>query len=221
MEKPILFSTDMVQALLAGRKTMTRRIVDPQPENTNAKGKKVIKVADWFTGLPDRGPAYYWKDNGCWNSSKPFKYKYGKDGDILWVREKFAKRCTPNGDWSPKLGYCYCADNDPLNQHKKWKPSIHMPKDACRIFLQITNVRVERLKDITEEDAIAEGVEKQFSHLFQEWRYKDYAKVKDDWRSPISSFQSLWASLNGFDSWDENPWVWVIEFKRINKPSHV
>lgn len=197
MEKPILFSTNMVQALLAGRKKMTRRTCKEKIKQSWVIGKKHHPDIDFA------------------------KCPYGQVGDILWVREKFAKRCTPDGEWNPKLGYCYCADNDPLYQNKKWKPSIHMPKDACRIFLQITKIRVERLKDITEEDAIAEGMERNFSNMFQEWRYKDYAKVKDDWRSPISSFQSLWATINGFNSWDENPWVWVVEFKRINKPSHV
>jgi hypothetical protein len=190
-EKPILFSTDMVKALFAGRKTMTRRIVKMYATDNNP----IRQNAAWLQE----------------NKTCP----YGQVGDVLWVREKFGY--SNEGKLHFATNVCNPKYDKPSSG---WKPSIHMPKYACRIFLQITNVRVERLKDISEEDAIAEGIEKQFSHLFQEWRYKDYAKVKDDWRSPISSFQSLWASLNGFDSWDENPWVWVIEFKRVNKPNN-
>lgn len=85
-------------------------------------------------------------------------------------------------------------------------------------FLEITNIRVERLNDISEEDAIKEGVIKIFNSLFNEWRFKDYANIKSDWRSAVSSFQSLWASINGIGSWDKNPYVWVIEFKQVEKP---
>jgi len=206
-EIPILFSTEMVRALLAGRKTMTRRIVK-------------------MYATSDNHPL---RQNAAWlqeNKTCP----YGEPGDVLWVREsfcyvmldhahdllegaternQFVYKGSHNSDWmdyaKEKYGY-------------KWKPSIHMPKGGCRLFLKVKSVRVEKLQDITERDAEAEGVEKVFSSLFQEWRFKDYANVKDDWRSAVSSFQSLWASINGFNSWDKNPWVWVIEFERVAKP---
>lgn len=186
---PILFSTEMVQAIIDGRKSMTRREVKPQPQ-FNFTNEKHGLGNGWIQQCP-----------------------YGKVGDVLWVRETWAKN-EQDGMVDYKTDY-------PSESHFfGWKPSIHMPKTACRIWLQITDIRLERLCDITEEDAIAEGVEKQFSSLFRELRYKDYANVKDNWRSAVSSFQSLWASIKGINSWDDNPWVWVISFKQINKPEN-
>lgn len=221
---PILFSTPMVQAILDGRKTQTRRVVKPQPShNVQWNGFGV----SCFT--PERhieGRGKFPDGSGI----KFFKCPYGQVGDILWVREKTvyvhldhahdllegfkSKRQIIYGtdfhdDWmiyaKEKYGY-------------KWTPSLFMAKHHCRIFLKITNVRVERLQDISETDAESEGIGKQFSTLFNEWRFKDYYNVKDDWRSAVSSFQSLWASINGVESWDANPWVWVIEFERIERP---
>lgn len=196
--RPILFSTPMVNAILKGDKLMTRRIV-----------KENIPVGNWDETL---------------------KYCPYQVGNILWVREttcwvmldhapdlleglkertQFVYKANVHSDWmkyaKEKYGY-------------KWKPSIFMPKDACRLFLEVTDIGIERLTEISEEDAILEGVQKQFSTLFNEWRYKDYANVKADWRSAVSSFQSLWASINGVNSWDENPLVWVYTFKVVERP---
>jgi hypothetical protein len=96
-----------------------------------------------------------------------------------------------------------------------WKPSIFMPKAACRIFLEITDVKVERLQDISEEDAINEGVE-----LLPNNRYKYYLSEYFDCINAVHSFQTLWKSINGAESWEANPFVWAIEFKQITKPEN-
>jgi hypothetical protein len=101
----------------------------------------------------------------------------------------------------------------------KWKPSIFMPKKKCRIFLEITDVRVERLQDISEEDAIAEGIKKTWiNDDIKQCRFKNYINDGKGSKSPIDSFNSLWVSINGKDSWKANPWVWVYEFKVVEKP---
>lgn len=206
MEKPILFSTEMVHALLDGKKTQTRRLV------------KMYKHDD-----------HPLRQNSNWlfeNKTCP----YGITGDLLWVREEHLITFSDDAKWISvefKGGYKFTTYYKELSLNLlerlykrktigKWQRSRFLPKELARIWLSVTNVRVERLKDISITDAVAEGVEKVFSSLFQEYRFKDYANVKDDWRSAISSFQSLWASINGFDSWDENPWVWVVEFELVS-----
>ena len=182
----------MVQAILEGRKTQTRRVVKPPKQF----------IGDWFFQHVN----FVRSRVNC---------PYGQTGDVLWVRETFG-----TGKGSGKTYYkANAGDFNMLVD--KWKPSIFMPKDAARIWLRITSIRVERLHDISEKDAILEGVEKEFSILFNEWRFKDYYNVKSDWRSAVSSFQSLWANINGINSWNSNPFVWVIEFERIEKPSEV
>lgn len=189
MEKPILFSTPMIRAILDGRKSQTRRIVKPQPESVDHVNHKII---------PYNGSAeFLMKNTIC---------PYGKIGDVLWVRETF--HLVP-----PNMVF-YKAD--PENKATgKWKPSIFMPKEACRIRLEITNISVERVQDISKDDAIAEGIE-----LYEgESNYKNY--LHGDGRNygyvkeAKISYMTLWESINGKDSWDINPWVWVIEFKRI------
>src|SRR5690606_17756762 len=137
-------------------------------------------------------------------------------GDVFWVRETWKKspqKCT----WQE---YSYKANYpNVLSELGSWRPSIHMPKEACRIFLEVTNVRVERLRDISESDAIAEGIEvinnEKFGRVFKHYfmgNQEHYFKV------PELSFQSLWQSINGKNSWEANPWVWVYDFKRVEKP---
>jgi hypothetical protein len=192
-EHPILFSTEMVKAILEGRKTQTRRVVKQQPDF------KPTHVNDRLT---------YWYSN-----SKPYSLNdcpFGKPGDLLWVRESFA-----NAD----NGFCFKVYNDIYTvfaPRNSWKPSIHMPKVATRIWLEVTSVRVERLQEISEADAKAEGVKSNFSQLFNEERYYDYLDIESQWRSAVSSFKSLWYKINGIESWHENPWVWVVEFKVLS-----
>jgi len=193
-EHPILFSTPMVQAILERRKTMTRRICKYQ----------YWSYSELFTvncnGITQRVD----KNVSC---------PYGKVKDKLWVREKFNVNRMPTG-----YPYNYYADDDVFTDKESelWKPSIHMPKSAARIWLEIVGIRVERLQDITVEDAIKEGIKKEkFTPTGEECYYFYPCKdLRDDsyLDDPKTSFYSLWKSINSQDSWDANPWVWVIEF---------
>ena len=171
-ERPILFSAPMVRALLAGTKTQTRRIIKPQHLaffNQDA----AAMLSDW--------------------NERPLPY--GQPGDRLWVRETFGHfEC--NQHFKPGCNVYYRADGNCL-ELEPWRPSIHMPRWASRITLEITSVRVERLQDISEADAIAEGV------------YTDPACPAYD------AYAQLWDEINGLGSWEANPWVWVIEFRRL------
>lgn len=203
-EVPILFSAPMVQAILSGKKTQTRRIVKQQPHGF---GCWVLQGIYWL--FPNVNP--YMKIKSRWNP-----------GDILWVRETWYNDAVFGAP-----SFYYKADdsfNDQFERHKlgqvgpfKWKPSIHMPRAACRLFLKVNDVRVERLQDITEEDAIAEGVGAGFQ---MNSGYPDYQHIKNGvceltQDTAVASYASLWDSINGCGSWDQNPWVWVIEFERI------
>jgi len=223
-QRPILFSTPMVQAILDGRKTMTRRIMKPQP---------------WVFSQPDNGiedpaheewnwpiPKSEFKGEAIGMISHPsafYKYcPYGQPGDVLWVREGFAPFV---GMIRQPRDYKYKADNNALHKDVKWKPSIHMPKSACRLFLEVASVKVERLQDITESDAIAEGIESDplgpvEIHDHEELFYKNYQFPESKFRyvDAKKSFASLWMSIHGSESWNQNPWVWVIEFKRNEWP---
>lgn len=188
-EKPILFSAPMVRAILDGRKTQTRRVV-----------KKAIPDES-FINAPYNGFAFVGQFNGG-TYTVPFLCPYGQPGDRLWVREtwqtyKEFDRVRPN-DISNQSEIQYPATYDGWDSRKR--PSIHMPRWASRITLEITNVRVERLQDITDADALAEGVDQTNTSI------GGYATER---------FKRLWQSINGQGSWAANPWVWVIEFKRI------
>ena len=191
--RPILFSTEMVSALLDGRKSMTRRVCKHQHWSHS---ELVAVNHNGITQKVDR------------NVSCP----YGSVGDVLWVRET----------WAPALGdYAYKADYSEytLNLQKNkglWKPSIHMPKKAARIFLRVMGVRVERLWDITNSNAITEGVE----CIEPDESYKDYESNFGQYATARGSFSSLWVKINGQKSWDANPWVWVISFERCEKPDN-
>jgi hypothetical protein len=189
-ERPILFSTEMVKAILAGRKTMTRRVVKPQPP----EGLRIACIEEDGTHYKEW---LYAENNGDPVDSIIY-CPYGQAGDRLWVRERI-QNCMGNVAYVSDAHIDGTADwvwqRDSL-------PSIHMPKGLSRITLEITNIRVERLQEITHKDALAEGVE------------YDVSK-SDGW--PLSRFQHPWNSINakrGY-SWESNPWVWVIEFKEL------
>lgn len=204
--KPILFNTEMVRAILDGRKTCTRRVIKPQPNEkhtfpfgfvTDSTEKKVVGYFGF--GIDEYG--------GSIQYVKP-PYRYAP-GDILYVREtwcddrQFTHASTPGR-------YFYKASE---SGNFKWHPSIHMPKEATRIWLKVTDVRVERLQDITSEQISREGVEVEYPHVLngEEKRY---------------AFSTLWNSTikkSDIDryGWDANPWVWVIEFERCEKPKGV
>lgn len=187
--KPILFNTEMVRAILDGRKSCTRRIIKPQWEE--CPHCKYVHKEYIYGKLAEN--VYCAK---CGYPLLPERRAPYQPGDILYVRETWKK--APNG-------YYYYEDwqrND-IADVTKWKPSIHMPKEAARIWLKVTDVRVERLQDMTDDDAEAEGC-------------FDYTSTAlgffDVWDSTIKK-----SNLNCY-GWNANPWVWVIKFERCEKP---
>ena len=208
--RPILFSTPMVQSILSGTKTQTRRLFKVNKQTITADEENVVFDVEM-------GEAVYSSMGGqSW-----WRCPYGNVGDILWVRETWSEGCIENGEHT---GIRYKADDE--NFKVKWRPSIFMPKDACRLFLEITNIRCERLQDITGDEAIQEGIlplNMSSSQLAESGKlYFDYSKPKQFFNEglpPFWSFNSLWCSINGNQSWEENPFVWIIEFKRVDCPN--
>lgn len=208
-DRPILFSGPMVRAILSGTKTQTRRVVKPQPADYQALRPEPRDGCRWvFIAHSDR-PTYAFAtgDALC---------PYGQPGSRLWVREAWrafaALNKTPPRS-IPKDAPIWYEAQDEVPFHPtaygKLRPGMFMPRWASRITLEITGVRVERLQDISSADAIAEGIESSAG----EWR--DYLNPKGDCLTPRNSFRTLWQSINGPDSWAANPWVWVVEFKRL------
>jgi len=220
-EHPILFSGPMVRAILAGNKTMTRRVVKPQP-------------TEWITpGMP--GMSAIWPAVNLHGRCAPQKCPYGRPGDRLWVRETW----TPDHSaFYPHHPVIYRADNyaDGMSIENgkawsdeargwfpfKWRPSIHMPRKFSRLLLEVLSMRVERVQDISEEDALAEG-----SFLGRcpclEMQAKSRNAIEAKFRQTGcyihgTEFSELWDSINakrGY-GWDVNPWVWVVEFRRVD-----
>ena len=194
-ERPILFSGPMVRAILEGRKTQTRRIINPQPKNR--RGGRWMYCYE-STNKKDEGSfSYSWPDkngNCCadrgWESQITYRCPYGQVGDRLWVREAWAVH--------PETGsLLYRADDDAL-ENIRWKPSIYLPRKHSRILLEMTSIKVERLQAISREDALAEGTD------------SDPAAA-----DPIGSFAKYWDYINGVESWETNPWVWVVGFRKV------
>ncbi|MGI4674891.1 hypothetical protein ACR2YN_06920 [Klebsiella pneumoniae] len=235
-ERGMIFNAEMVRAILDGRKTQTRRIMKAQPES-NQLGLLLITDS---TKHSDIGKYHWAESNATGNHvrSKLFSCPFGAVGDRIWVRETFCTvddtqyggekwvdyRATPRYEASHPAGWD-SAPNDA--EALKWRPSIHMPRWASRILLEITDVRVERLNAISEEDAQSEGVHTEvwdqtvvarnyaaIDEFFQFWSedMPHYVEMNQLYRS---SFRSLWESIYGAENWLANPWVWVIEFKRV------
>jgi len=187
-ERPILFSRPMVRAILEGRKTMTRRVVKLR------YGADVV-VTNGQVWKPARVDYAGYVD--C---------PYGQVGDRLWS-PWFREDCDYYGLLGHDgVGPVYVEDLE-------WKPSIRMPRTACHILLEITGVRVERLQDISEDDCLAEGIAQVVREKLpgiQQCGEYDIIDV-----DPVAEYRDLWQSINGPDSWAANPWVWVIEFKRV------
>ncbi len=220
-ERGMIFNEPMVRAILSGQKTQTRRIMKVQPEHSNLGLRRIIDSKN----SADNGK-YFWSQSdatGLKSRSKPFNCPFGEIGDRIWVREtwqgplvdfersddllrnpeKYEKpeNCVYEADGVPAPEF-YDADD---NLRCCWRPSIHMPRWASRILLEITNVRVERLNDISEEDAKAEGVSPPARTITPpEAVYR-------------VGFGELWRSIYGDENWEKNPWVWVIEFKRVQE----
>jgi len=224
-EIPILFSTPMVQAILDGRKTMTRRMTDLEVINEMPSGWKLSAVLiGKIKGILNSFFRFesikseYIADRTC---------RYGQPGDVLWVREKWESESN-GGKWiNFYAGNIEVANNKAYERLTKWKPSIHMPKSAARIWLQVEEIRVERLQDISFEDAIAEGIHVKYwgGDTTQPYAYrksKPEGIATDYKRSPIEAFRDLWEDINGAESWTANPWVWVVKYKVLSttgKPS--
>lgn len=232
-ERPILFSAPMVHAILDGRKTQTRRLngledANKQPDawcsfvigEIDYMAKKSAKGKYGATFKSFSGAIQHRTINFC-----PQVCPYGKPGDRLWVRES-----TKEDNFGSESFARYSAD-DKLSRHAWWYsrktcPSIHMPRCASRLLLEIVNVRVERLQDISEKDAIAEGL-KAITKDGRTIKYgipdRDGYPGNDnhgwhwcDWNVfPAVAYKKLWESINGPGSWDLNPLVWVVEFKKI------
>ncbi|MBA8005713.1 hypothetical protein HV064_19255 [Klebsiella grimontii] len=232
-ERGMIFNGEMVRALLDGRKTQTRRPI---------KWKQTR-----FTEIGERedGSKWLWSEDAEHACDFWHPCPFGAVGDRIWVRETFQ---GPLFDYDLMDSYCkdptpfekpefcvYKADGVPAPEfydaddelHCSWRPSIHMPRLACRILLEITDVRVERLNAISEEDAQSEGVHTEvwdqtvvarnyaaIDEFFQFWTedMPHYVEMNQLYRS---SFRSLWESIYGAENWQANPWVWVIEFKRV------
>lgn len=221
-ERQILFSGEMVRAILDGRKTMTRRVVKHPQDISDSKSAYQAGDGSWVFwdcdggGLAEETKRRY--------SSGGIFPPYGMIGDRLWVRETWLVDKTfddipPRKLSGIKSGIEYPSTDIHLRTGKK-RPSIFMPRWASRILLEITNVRVERLQDISEEDAIAEGIE-EYIDLLPCTCWKNYEKKDGIFLdNPEGSFQSLWQSINGNlpgKTWNDNPFVWVIEFRRIKQ----
>jgi len=209
-ERPIIFSGPMVRALLDGSKTQTRRVVKPIGAHHifQFRGEEAAHGADEPTG------EWAW----CRAErvvSEHIRCPYGKPGDRLWVRETFAHMYRGNAAPEARCDddVAYKADGFTPDEYAygSWKPPIHMPRWASRITLEVTGVHVERLQDISEADALAEGIEVGPSGFHVDGGRHFHAA------SARESYASLWDSLNaarGF-GWDVNPWVWVVQFRRL------
>lgn len=220
-ERGMIFNAEMVRAILDGRKTQTRRIIKPQP--VMYEPGQSVHVSDMINDA--------------------LRCPLGKPGDRLWVRETWgvvSHALDDSGriiDWNPDrpatslhempFGQGYYSghaiyradgtftwgDDDGNGEYSRWHPSIHMPRAACRILLEITNIRIARLNDISEADAVTEGIPLA-GELLPEYP-GTYLTPRGDFATAKVAFQRLWEFVCGEESWKANPWVWVIEFKRI------
>ncbi len=206
-ERPILFNGAMVRAILAGQKTQTRRAVKPQPFEAS-----FLDAPGQYLPSFEEGRLRVATSKGAHLLTCPF----GRPGDRLWVRETWAQPTTLDpGPSVYRADYPACVpdgfENVPPAEEIRWRPSIHMPRWACRLVLEITDVRVERLQAISARDCQGEGIQSDAGGGFHVEGGTHYST------DPIESFASLWTSTGG--DWDSNPWVWVIEFKRV-EPAH-
>ncbi|MGJ8516880.1 hypothetical protein [Carnimonas bestiolae] len=258
-ERPILFSGAMVSAILSGAKTQTRRVIKSPAKSLQSAGSEVIKYRpkgdSWY------GDHEWSMRNahGVWGDYTHDRFltlcPHGQVGDRLWVRETFkpiASGHVHNGGGNVRYGYAYKADDAVIwnkvesaiydlpdsydsghlqFQEVSWKPPIYMPRNASRITLEITSVRIERLQSLGADDARQEGIACLSKDGGQTYKYgiadRDGLPGNDnlgwhwrDWQlSSVDAFKKLWHQTNGtqgYKSWDANPWVWVIEFKRVD-----
>lgn len=213
--KPILFNTEMVKAILDGRKTVTRRLV-----KTN--------IVNQFDVENDNRTVVAFVQQSTGDSFKPTDVAPYKVGDILYVRETYANISDfvnyADYEIDSDLKYLFkCDDNGEEHAFidvgvKRWRPSIHMPKEAARIFLKVTDVRVERLQEMDHDAPAKEGIH--FQSCPDGFTWKSKSSPVSCYINPMASFRALWNSTVSEDwqKFDSNPWVWVIEFQRVEKP---
>lgn len=199
--KPILFNTEMVKAILEGRKTVTRRVVK----------FGLGRNPKWTGYVIDGLTLYNGRNEPC---SLPAPYQVN---DILYVRETWALASESKNYVTGEENTIYQYKADPWKRMGNWKPSIHMPKEAARLFLRVTGVRVERLQDMTAEDCHKEGVNIATSSI------TDGETLKRNHDFSLEKFETLWDSTIKKDQlqyygWNANPYVWVIEFERVDRP---
>lgn len=220
-EQPILFNGDMVRAILDGRKTQTRRIIKPQPEWVERK-QNSLSAAGWsWEGKNPYLKLDHWPNAQEFAQNMVKACPFGQPGDRLWVRETWHDEKTGYYLYKADLPYRFNAEDTEIGEEItieacdfKWRPSIHMPREASRITLEIDEIRVERLQHITDEDALAEG-------------FKGYGSCcgcgscfgTDCRIPPIEEFEETWNSIYG--NFKDNPWVWVIKFHRLEAVADV
>jgi hypothetical protein len=232
--RPIIFSGPMVRAILAGQKTQTRRVIKPQPVRMNIEAVLSKRILDAYI-LP--GKKVFWETDDTPNPALIEQFcPYGKRGDVLWVRESF--RVDPAADAEGHYPYTYLADNarDLLDYSEvemgrikpgKTYPSIHMPRWASRVTLRIADVRVQRVQDISEEDARAEGVPPNWAgdlagFVPDEHGFLPPTFDPEDYEvcTAREAFDTWWDLINGKRegcSWDANPWVWAVSFEVVKE----
>lgn len=241
-EKPILFNTEMVRAILGGRKTQTRRVIKPHnPARAKLDGYKQ-GYGLWFSETRDNtADKWYIKDysvSTCWISDRNYIKEFApyKPGDTLWVKEtwKNATGDLAGGGYALFDTHVYKADGkakddypvDELMVEDRWRPSIHMPRAAARIFLRVTGVRAERLQNMSDKDAQEEGIGRLFLDAIafgdKDYGCMEYIDYKGWLGMEKEQFAHLWDStIKKSDlplyGWDANPWVWVIEFERTDR----
>lgn len=231
-EKPILFSAPMVRAILDGRKSQTRRLFKPE----NIAIEPHSKFGFYYETFARRGGELSSTGQGPFKPDAWLHYSpYGQPGDRLWVKETFTKTTDTKSkgcvlyraDMKARQYLCHeCGEGElaGLGDDTKalysedesihhWKPSIFMPRKLSRLTLEITAIRVERLQDISEADAKAEGV--QIPHVNFPQAADSKFKTGDALGLYRDHYRVLWNNINGPESWDANPWVWVLEFPRI------
>ncbi|MEE4694759.1 hypothetical protein V2K91_05865 [Pseudomonas alliivorans] len=209
-ERPMLFSAPMVRVILSGQKTVTRRALKVQPR-IDASGNFCVGGANYGQDIYGKPVTKHFVRSDC---------PYGQPGDRLWVREAWQADAQVDSvaprDLSQGEPIQYPADGAyrqtgcSMITPGKTRPSIHMPRWVSRILLEITDVRVERLQDISRSDIRAEGLE-----CPPELASDDVSPNYRDWYP--AAWRDLWESINGAESWNANPWVWAVEFKQVKQ----
>lgn len=214
-ESPIPFKGDMIRAVLSGQKTQTRRPMKPIPVYPDAFDGLRREIHD--------GQVHFWA-SGAELPAHKFRCPYGQPGDRLWVKETFYKY-YPSETWpEPKALYkadgITLCDKDSEGKKQRWTTSIHMPRILSRITLEITDIRVERVQNITSDGAIADGAY-EVRKVGDDIAHATWTMDGLDWRydTPREAFAATWDSLYAARGlgWDVNPWVWVITFKRAEE----